>query len=1194
MTRPPRRPLVFLPVAALCLGLATSLPGAAAAAPAGASDVTIEQVGGQPVRDGAVRQPLGGVVDVSGTASTGAGGDAETRELVADAGDSSFVRSGEPAPLLGAGFGGQEPYTFAWSTGRGSVEGADAATAALDTTGLPAGRYPVTLTVTDAAGATASDDVVVVVFDETEQVLLEESQVDAAPGVTGTGAAVEFDVEVPAGVASMTVDLTWGVAANDYDLRVLDPDGAQAASSGNAPPEYEQATVAAPRPGTWTVVADKYLTVTDTLTAKVTAIGSGEDPRPQVVAGGPYRFLPEEEQRLDGTVTGGAEPVRAAWDLDGDGVFETEGADAVAQLPQGRHLVTLKATDADGLERRQTTSVLVASAERLAQETTAVTVVGVADTGINPYHLEFSAQTYPDPDVLALTDNFTRHPSEYIPGYPADAPSLDITLGQGYFPPQDASIWGGNTTVEPGRMYWIPGTKIVGAVDAGGSTGTTSGDDRHPILDDNGHGTGSASVSAGNRYGYCPTCLLVVVEALDESVVADLPWVDISSNSFGYVGGLPIGLVSGGNEATRAAAERGQTTLFAAGNGVGNAFDVPVSTYGSDQTGPDWNITVGAIRRDNQRAIVGDGIPVHLSSWGDGNLPSACRTGTVGQCAFGGTSAATPYTAGVFGTVLTRVREAVGDGRAGQKPGQVVAQGVPVEESVYLVDGELTRAELREAVLKTAYPLNTENETSPFPVPLTAPYLGDSNVLFEGYGAATPASADRATDVLLGRALMPERPSEDEFFALDRSVRDSLYGGYDRDGDGGRESEAVEGGLGVTAAEAATLDGGLAALRAAASRTQAGDAVASLPQQLAGEQALTYYLHRRQADAPDVEAGCSTTGNEAYMDTSDTGGDLEPCFESRVTSVVAAYRPLGIFPSAEPLETSLPAGSRVYVELYVAGETPSAIRPTGVLMATDREIGEGSGGFAPVVGSGPGGAACSTLGEACWTKYTFAFTTTRPAFAGEQVTFQVQLVGARSWAFGHEGAHASRITIVAGEADGPEFAFGATITEPADGATVREGDDVVAGGAYAFRDRGDDPTGAGDHPTTRRVEVSLDDESFGSPVEAALAGDGTWSAPLGELAAGKHTLYVRAYEDGSTSPVATSTFTVEPRQQVQWQVVQRNAPVDPEAWRPASGVQAWDFALDTGEFGSGHRTVVVRLAEDGRELARDSVRARFR
>src|SRR5207237_8321770 len=87
---------------------------------------------------------------------------------------------------------------------------------------------------------------------------------------------------------------------------------------------------------------------------------------------------------------------------------------------------------------------------------------------------------------------------------------------------------------------------------------------------------------------------------------------------------------------TKPAVERGQTILFAAGNGTANAFETPSPTYGTSTTGPDWNVIVGAIRRDNQRAIIGDGTPAHLSSWGDGNLPSACRTGTVSQCAFGG------------------------------------------------------------------------------------------------------------------------------------------------------------------------------------------------------------------------------------------------------------------------------------------------------------------------------------------------------------------------------------------------------------------------------------------------------------------------------------------------------------------------------------------------------------------------------
>ncbi len=1177
---------------ALALGLTLALivSGIAFAATA---TLSIDSVGGQALKGGKVNSPVSGAVSVNGRASLEDAGTpaAETTPLVADAGDSPFVAVGESAALLGAGFGGAAPYTFAWSSPAGTLTGADAPTAELDTTGLAAGLHTVSLTVTDSAGATASDTVKVVAYEPEEQQLLNETRNDPTPGVLGAGApgTVKFPFEVPEHTSRIDVALTWTLEVNDYDLRVLDPEGTERASSAGGVPQTSESTgVTSPEAGTWTVVVDKFLTAADTVTVTVDAVlVAGGDPRPSVSAGGPYSFALGAAQTLDGTVTGGTAPVSAGWDTNQDGVADLNGTDVTAELPEGRHLVTLKATDAQGLERRQTTSVLVADADRLAAETTAVTVIGIADTGINPYHLEFSAETYPDPDVLALTENFTRHPSEYIPGYPADAEALPVTIGQGYFPAADKPIWDGNTTIQAGELYWIPGTKIVGAVDAGGSTGVTSSSDPHPILDDNGHGSGSASVSLGNRYGYCPTCLLVVVEALDESVATAFPWVDISSHSFGYVGGLPIGLVVGGNEATKAATERGQTVLFAAGNGVGNAFDVPIATYGSDQTGPDWNITVGAIRRDNQRAVVGDGIPVHISAWGDGNLPSACRTGTVGQCAFGGTSAATPYTAGVFGTVLTEVRQAVGDGAAGQKPGQVVASGVPVAESVYLDDGKLTRAELREAVLKTAYPLNTENRPSPFPYPATAPYTGDPNVLFEGYGAATPEGADRAVGVLLGEMPLPERPFEDEFFALDRSLRDTLYGGYDRDGDGASDSQALEG-LALSQESVSTVEGTFAALREVASLS-----APELLTQTLGDQSLTYFLHRQYAGDPGG-SGCSTTSNEQYIDRQDSAGDLEPCFESRITSVAAAYRPLGIFAATDTLDAPLPAGSTVRVDLYVAGETPSMVRPTGVLMATDREIGSGEGAFLPVFGSGPGGALCATLGEGCWTHYQFDLATDRHAFTGEALTFQVQLIGARSWAFGFEGGHTSKLTIDPAALPASGLEFGATITEPADGSTVNEGEGVTAGGSYAFPDLGADPTGAGDHSTTERVEVSVDDESFADPIEATLDPESsTWSAPVGTLALGEHTVYARAVRDGTSSDVASSTFTVVSAAKVEWQVVAKNGATNPDGWRTATGFAEWGFGFNTVDFAKGPHTIAVRVTHGGVELARQTAAVKF-
>ena len=1177
--------------------------------------VAITSVGGQSVNGGAVKDPVSGAVTVTGTSAPTGGAPDAPKPLVADAGDSPFVPSGQKAVLLGAAWGGTRPYSFQWTSPVGAfVNGSDGATALLDTTGVAPGTYTLTYTVRDANGAAATDTVKAVVAATASQTLLDQTKADPVPVNIGGGnptltSYLDFPFQVPAGLSSLKVVATWTLIANDYDLHVIDPTGAEAQGgySGNGATnqvfQIEAAGAGNPMPGTWTVRMERYLTVTDSVRVVVTGKTVSPDPRPVVRAGGPYRFELSQAQNLDGTISGGTGPVTAKWDLNDDGVFEKNGVDVTANIAQGRALATLKATDANGLERRETASVLVADAARLALDTTAITVVGIADSGINPYHMEFSAAAYPDPDVLRLTNNFTSHPSAYIAGYPTTAEALPITLGQGYFPAADQAVF---AQVEQGKLYWIPGTKIIGAVDADNNAASNAADDLTPILDDDGHGTGSTSVSTGNRYGYCPTCLLFFVEGLDETIATSYPFVDITSHSFGYVGGAPLGPAVGPNTATRAAAERGQTVLFAAGNGVGNAFDVPVLTYGSDQTGGSWNITVGALRRDNQRAIVGDGIPVDISAWGDGNLPSACRTGTVGQCAFGGTSAATPYTAGIFGTVLTEVRRAIGDGRAGQRPGQVVAKGTALPGSVYLADGELTRAELRDAVLKTAFPLNQDNKPSTFPFPMTAPYLTpETNMLFEGYGAATPEGAKRAVDVILGRALVPDRSFEDQFSAMDQAVKDTLYGGYDRDGDGDVDYQGLAGTT-LTPASVATLEGTMYALGLAADKL--GYALDLTDYALAqnGQNAQTYYLHRRFTAEPGTEPTCEAHDNESWMDASDTDGDIE-CFENRVTSVPAAFRPVGIYPASFNLDAPLPAGSDVYVSLYVTSATPTVGRVTGTLMATDREIGTGMSGMQPMLGFGtgpgsnaqgnplPDGGGCAIAGELCWTKFDLSFKTTRAAFTGEHLTFQIALLGVREFAFGHEGLHASKVAVVAAPMPASGLDFGTTIDSPASGSRVTTGTEVVAGGRVSFPDLGTDPTGAGDHPSQRVVEVSIDDAGFTSPRQAAWdAESGTWSLSLGSLANGQHTIYARARMDTTYSAVTSSAFTVAPDARVEWQVVRKNSAPSATGWQTASGVSSWSFQLATGSYGNGSWTIVVRLVEDGLEVARSTAAVKLK
>ena len=1176
----------------------------ASSALAAAPSVTITTVGGQAVSGGAVRDPLSGTVAVAGTSSPAGGATTPAiKSLVADAGDSSFVKIGQPALLVGAGFGGVEPYTFAWTAAAGSVDGADAPTASWSSTGLSAGTYTISLRVTDQRGVSATDSVKVAIFNPVPVTFFDQSKNDATPGVLSNGiggtGSVEFQFTVPTGLPSMDVTGSWTLPVNDYDMRLVDPTGVGIDGPGLSAGAPETIGVGNPKAGTWKAILEKFTTIPDTVTVKVTTF-SVSDPRPTVATTGPYKFLIGTTQRLAGSVTGGTSPVSLGWDTDSDGVLDKSGASVTVNLPAGRTLVTFKATDAAGFERRQTTSVLVGDADRLAKSTVAITVVGVADSGINPYHFEFSATTYPDPDVLALTRNFTRHPSEYISGYPASATALPITLDQGYYPAKDTAVW---SNVEVGKLYWIPGTKIIGALDAGDSSAVNADPDATRIVDDDGHGTGSSSVSTGNRYGYCPTCLLMFTESLDTTYNESFSWVDITSHSFGTVGGVPLGLAFGPDLDTKAAAERGQTVLFAAGNGVGNAFDVPQITYGSGDTGNDWTITVGAIRRDNERAIVGDGIPVEISAWGDGNLPSACRTGTVGQCAFGGTSAATPYTAGIFGTVLTRVRQAIGDPLVGQRPGQVVAEGTPIPGSVFLDDGKLTRAELRDAVLKTAFPLNQDNTASTFPYPLTAPYVTpETNVLFEGYGAATPEGAKRAVDVILGRALMPDRSFEDQFMAASRAVKDTLYGGFDRNGDGDQDFEGLAGTT-LSPTDFDDVNYALYALKLGSEKVQAPVAI---PQYALGQNALTYYLHQHFTAEPGVEEGCGAAETERYMDRNDTLGDSE-CFDARATSVAAAFRPLGIYASSDVLDAPLPAGSDVYATIYIASVTPAMIRPTGVLMATDREIGTGQGNFAPVIGTGPGAGynaqgnevpdtgGCATLGELCWTKYDLSFKTTRPAFTGEQLTFQIQLLGAQGWAFGHEAGHVSKVAIVAAPMPPSGLDFGVRIDEPAAGSRQNPGSTVVAGGRATFPDLGSDPTGAGDHPTERYVEVSLDDASFGHAATADLdEATGSWSAELGVLANGGHTLYARARVGTTTSAVASSAFRVEPDARVEWQVVKKNSAPSATGWQTATGLTSWTFQFATSSYGAGNWTIVVRRVENDLEVARTTVSAKVR
>ncbi len=422
-------------------------------------------------------------------------------------------------------------------------------------------------------------------------------------------------------------------------------------------------------------------------------------------------------------------------------------------------------------------------------------VIAIVDSGINPYHSDFSAASYPGPADLSLA------PGAYLAGYPA-ATRVDLSVTMGDYDAARSADQSRFEAIREGTLVWFPGTKIVGAIDFGGTTGVTSEDDRIPILDEDGHGTKSASAAVGNAFGSCPGCLLVVVEGFAGLAwAADQPWIDIVSNSWGTLGnvGIPLWNVGGDHRDTRPAAERGQTILFAAGNGVENGFVTPEQTYAPNSNGPDWVVNVGAAVKardsedpdtpDSYYPILGTGHPTDVIGQGL-EVPTAHPFHVTNSSMHSGTSAATPIVAGVMGHVLLKARAALANPANGQPSRGHAAAGTPVATSAILDDGILTRAELWRVVFHTARP--TDSSWIGI-VPPGLPSTGTlADVALEGYGVVDNATRDVAVKVVLGHLPEPDRSDTDFFFSVDASVRDLFFGPWDRDGSGVRTRHVVD------------------------------------------------------------------------------------------------------------------------------------------------------------------------------------------------------------------------------------------------------------------------------------------------------------------------------------------------------------------------------------------------------------------
>lgn len=433
-----------------------------------------------------------------------------------------------------------------------------------------------------------------------------------------------------------------------------------------------------------------------------------------------------------------------------------------------------------------------AAADAPALAPTARVVVADIDTGINPYHVEFRD---------ASSDAFA-HPSTYLAGFPADAPALDLTLDAPDYDAAvaaDCAVW---QSVEPGVLYWIPGTRIVGAIsfEEGLETECDVANETYPqvILDPQGHGTMTASRVAGATTSLCPTCKIVFVQGFSaESMLfaAEQPYIDLQTNSWGALptdyktDATPLaGLGFAGNdrEVVLQAAKL-HPVFVAGGNGLLGFFGVTGHpAYLDDIAGPDGIIMVGG--HDGGRFTPWTMTMPHVVA--DANWHPAAEYRTLDEVTprtGGGTSGATPFAAGTMARMILEARMLAGDAGTGVRDGALVVATTPPAEGP-MADGDLTIEEAKLVLFHTANPRpvrdgDRDGDTC-------APQEGPGCVLyptapiewgvvptafpayyFVGYGQVGEVTLNATLAALSGAEPIPERTMEDRFYGFDQQTR---------------------------------------------------------------------------------------------------------------------------------------------------------------------------------------------------------------------------------------------------------------------------------------------------------------------------------------------------------------------------------------------------------------------------------------
>lgn len=408
-------------------------------------------------------------------------------------------------------------------------------------------------------------------------------------------------------------------------------------------------------------------------------------------------------------------PDQIVWDF-GDGATSNETAPTHTYLSKGDFTVRLRIAVGAAIAENTT----VASIAEVPFQ--AHVIVGVTDSGINPYH-----SVYHRPAA-------TAHPCTYVEGYDCSVPALNLSVGPGLGSYQsrlqaDAAEW---EKVRPGKWFWIPRTNIIAVHCPDG--GSTQGG-RCILDDESSHGTGTTS----SVLTEAPDALIVFNDGSDSSRLAHAPVaIDIESNSWGSLAPLYGGLVNGptGAQVCHDDVDAPTAVKFRSAGNNG-----PVPNLGDCWRNGHRTYSVSGGYPDGSHGQMSGSAPDFASYW----CRPVATAGTLDEWGDScGTSFAAPTAAGTAAATLLAIRREMG--HTGGSTATEVAPGLAHEAFV----DAIVWAATYEPEARGGFPEGS----------LVAPATSATPWYWWGWGWLDSQVAGQAVECAMGRTCPDNKPPE--------------------------------------------------------------------------------------------------------------------------------------------------------------------------------------------------------------------------------------------------------------------------------------------------------------------------------------------------------------------------------------------------------------------------------------------------